>query len=81
MKFLLWLIVGALFVVWLLRNKKSPPSTQPPRQRSSNADTESAEAMLQCRHCGIHIPASEAVLDSAGTAFCSESHRLLHVPK
>jgi uncharacterized protein len=80
MKFLLWLIVGALFVAWLLRNKKSPPPTQP-RQRSSNAEPESAEAMLQCRHCGIHIPASEAVLDSAGTAFCSESHRLLDVSK
>jgi uncharacterized protein len=80
MKFLLWLIVGALFVVWLLRNKKSPPPTRA-RQPSSNADTENAETMLQCRHCGIHIPASEAVLDSAGTAFCSESHRLLHAPK
>jgi len=77
MKFLLWLVIGALFVMWLIRGKKTPPMP-PPRQ---GAPDQAAEPMLQCAHCGIHIPASEAVLDMAGTAFCSEAHRLQHTAK
>lgn len=80
MKFLLWLIIGALFVVWIMRNKKSLPPNQP-RPRSPEGDAQTTEAMLQCSHCGIHFPASEAVRDGVGTAFCSEAHRLQHASK
>jgi uncharacterized protein len=31
--------------------------------------------MLQCSHCGIHLPRAEALLDERG-AFCTEAHRL-----
>lgn len=36
------------------------------------------EAMIQCAQCGIHIPASEAILVQSDLAFCSEEHRLKH---
>lgn len=75
MKFLIWLVIGALFVMWLVRGKKTPPSHSP---QSTAESSDRAEAMLQCAHCGIHIPESEAVHDAAGTAFCSEAHRLQH---
>lgn len=78
MKFLLWLVIGALFVMWLVRGKKTPPAPPP---RPAADDRDSAESMLQCAHCGIHIPASEAVRDAAGTAFCSEAHRLQHASR
>jgi len=31
--------------------------------------------MVQCCHCGVHLPRSDAVEDSRG-AFCTEAHRL-----
>jgi uncharacterized protein len=74
MKFVLWLVLGVLVVAWLLRGKKSlPPRAGRPARPDANS-----EPMLQCAHCGIHIPASEAVLDAASTPFCSDAHRLQH---
>lgn len=75
MKFLLWLGIGVLLVMWLMRDKKAPAGR--PRQPDAG-DRGGAESMLQCAHCGIHIPASEAVRDPAGAVFCSDAHRLQH---
>ena len=30
--------------------------------------------MVQCSHCGVHIPDSQAIFDGT-TPFCSEEHR------
>ncbi|OGT01148.1 MAG: hypothetical protein A3K04_07225 [Gallionellales bacterium RBG_16_56_9] len=75
MKFLLWLAVGVVLAIWLMRDKKTPVAGSP--QPGSTGRSE-AESMLQCAHCGIHIPASEAVRDPAGAVFCSDAHRLRH---
>lgn len=77
MKFLLWLAVGAILVIWLIRGKTAPSIRS---RRTTVGDAENTESMLQCAHCGIHIPASEAVRDAAGVVFCSEAHRLQHAP-
>ncbi|MGI4849907.1 MAG: PP0621 family protein [Janthinobacterium lividum] len=39
------------------------------------------EDMLQCAQCGMHVPASEAVIAAAGQAYCSTAHRQLHAPR
>jgi uncharacterized protein len=31
--------------------------------------------MLQCSHCGLHLPHGDALHDARGV-FCSEAHRL-----
>ena len=31
--------------------------------------------MMQCAHCGVHLPRADALMDARG-AFCSEAHRL-----
>jgi uncharacterized protein len=36
------------------------------------------EVMVQCAHCGIHLPKSES-LQSNGQFFCSQAH--IHAPK
>ncbi len=74
MKFLLWAAIIAAVLMWLLRTGKAQVKKDPAR-RAGEA-RENAEAMLKCGYCGLHIPASEALLDSAGKAFCSEQHRL-----
>ncbi|MBP0598474.1 hypothetical protein J8I26_10185 [Herbaspirillum sp. LeCh32-8] len=35
----------------------------------------STETMVQCAHCGIHFPVSEAVVHASGAHYCSEEHR------
>lgn len=62
-----WLLVIAVagFVVWLLARERAPRRT--PSRR--------AEAMVECAHCGVHLPASDAVLDGS-RVYCSEAHRL-----
>lgn len=75
MKFLLWFVIGAVAVAWLMRGKKLPPQQADRRPPSGHGAT---EPMLQCAHCGVHIPASEAVLDSTHAVFCCDAHRLKH---
>jgi uncharacterized protein len=80
MKLLLWLVVGLVIVAWLMRGKKSLKSPESTRQPEVAAVSESkAEPMVQCAHCGIHLPVSESLVDPKGTAFCCEEHRHLHV--
>lgn len=43
------------------------------RQNKTNG-----EAMVQCAHCGVHLPKSES-LQSNGQFFCSQAH--IHAPK
>jgi uncharacterized protein len=31
--------------------------------------------MLACAHCGLHLPAADALRDAEGHAFCSDGHR------
>lgn len=72
MKFLAWLLLGVL-VIWAIRSKKSTIRTEKPEVPRLNEP----EMMVQCAHCGVHFPASEAV-SQAGLSFCSEDHRQLH---
>jgi uncharacterized protein len=91
MKYLIWLVVLLAVVVWLQRAKKSMlaggdatgadadvDAVQRPKASRfrRNADG-GAEAMVQCAHCGIHFPVSEAVVHASGAHYCSEEHRRL----
>lgn len=75
MKFLLLLalVAGA---VWLFfgRRRRPPPHAKPQDpQARTNGQT---QTMLQCAHCGVHLPQPEAKMDAAGRPYCSEAHRL-----
>jgi uncharacterized protein len=69
MKFLIVVLVVAL-VLWLLSRGKADK----PAKRGA-AGKVLPEAMVECRHCGIHLPRAEALQDERG-AFCTEAHRL-----
>ena len=77
MKFLIWGVILALVVFWLLR-----PKARPVPQRKPPAAVDAPEAMLQCAECGMHFPASEA-LPAAGASqvFCCEEHRRHHAAR
>ena len=42
-----------------------PPAVAPP------------QAMVRCAHCGLHLPAVDAVAGRSGAAYCSPAHRQL----
>lgn len=71
MKFLLWLVVVLIAVLWLKKALKSKPAVE------STATTPGGEKMIPCAHCGLHVPASEAVSNFSGAVFCGEEHRRL----
>lgn len=48
------------------RQQRDPMPKPPPR----------ATSMVQCAHCGVHLPAHEA-LRSQGTTWCSAEHARL----
>jgi len=69
-KYLLVVLV-VMVVVWIMARPRSAP--RPPGARS--AGSTAAQSMVQCQHCGVHLPRAEALFDQRGV-FCSEAHRL-----
>jgi uncharacterized protein len=76
-KYLLVLLVVVAGAWMLLRRRERPPPAAPaapPKPPPSAGPT--AQAMLACAHCGVHLPKTEAQFDALGRPFCSEAHRL-----
>lgn len=64
----------ALVIIWLfyspaLRSKRT--RANPP----SKPEAPRAENMVQCAHCGIHLPEGDAIKDEQGRTYCSQAHR------
>ena len=70
MKYLIVILVVVVAAWMLTRSRRTGPSAA-----RAAADGEAPLAMVQCNHCGLHLPRAEAVVGDHGT-FCSEEHRL-----
>lgn len=77
MRLLLWLAL-AVAVFWLLRPKRTNNAVSDKDQSVSGAMPAPAERMIQCRQCGIYLPASDAVQGAGGEAYCCDAHRIAH---
>ena len=74
MKYLLVLAVLLLAVhIWRSNRRERPPAPPPKRPRTLGLP----EAMARCAHCGMHLPAAEAVAGRGDTPYCSAAHREL----
>jgi len=70
-KFLVVLLVVVGMAWWLFgRGAARPPA---PRKRGQAAPA--PMVMVECAHCGLHLPQGDAVFDGA-TPYCGEPHRL-----
>lgn len=67
--FVLVAILAYLFFKGSGRRTGSPPGGGAKRSRP-------AERMVECAHCGVHLPESEAV-KQADRYFCCDEHRRL----
>ena len=75
MKLLLLLLVAVAVAMWLQRARPAARSAKTRAAAGSGQRQDVVEAMVQCAHCGLHLPASESVGGNTGTFFCSEEHR------
>lgn len=78
MRLLLWGVLVFAVVLLILHVKKIALRQAVQKPEEPQAPGGTPEAMLQCAECGMHIPASEAILVRPDIAFCSEEHRLRH---
>lgn len=85
MKLGLWLLIAVAAFLWFNHAKKqrlrARMRNKAPATPASDADYGSAtggERILACAHCGLHVPASDALVNPAGAPFCCEAHRRLH---
>lgn len=69
--FFFLLLALAVYVAWKWVQRASVARTSQPKPRAA-----SAQAMVSCAHCGLHLPQSDALAVS-GRYFCSDEHRRL----
>lgn len=74
---ILLLLAIVLGVIWWLRSRaeaRHEAETAAARTRQAAASNGSApEAMVQCAHCGVHLPKGEAIA-WRGLHYCRRSH-------
>ena len=76
-KLLFWVgvILVALVVMRILARQSAARQRQSARPSPRKAQKR-YETMVQCAHCGVHLPAKEA-LHSQGKIWCSQEHARL----
>ncbi|MBT2302647.1 hypothetical protein J7E70_19555 [Variovorax paradoxus] len=74
MKYLL--VLAVVFVaIWLWRkNRRDEMRSRPPPPRATPA-VGAPQAMVRCAHCGLHLPAADAISGPDGAVYCSAAHR------
>jgi uncharacterized protein len=76
-RLLIWLLLaGVVWWMWTARRRVRPP---PPPARPAKPPAQ-LTTMQRCTHCGVHLPAPEALQDRDGRPYCSAAHRDLGPP-
>ncbi len=68
-RFIFFGLLAWLILTLIKRSRQSAANPQPDKPSS----TTSAEAMVQCEHCAVHLPRSESFLVN-GKIYCSKEH-------
>lgn len=71
------LVIAVIAALLWFRHKAGAEARGTRTRSSANSPPEGApvQRMVQCAKCGVHLPSSEALLDTQGEAFCSHAHR------
>lgn len=78
MKYVLVLLV-VLVAGWLAfgrsRGRGSADGAGRPAAPQRQAREATPQSMVACAHCGVHLPAADALVDAQARRYCSEAHR------
>jgi uncharacterized protein len=77
-KILLLIVLVAVAMAWF-RNRARREAAEElaenqAREQARGPRQVAPERMVSCAQCGLNLPASEAVFDAGGTAFCGAPH-------
>ena len=75
MKYLLLFVIFML-LLWQWRHARQPKVRQ---AESQSAPATGLVTMEQCAHCGVHLPAGDAIKGKKGW-YCSVAHRQAQEP-
>ncbi|ANQ86518.1 PP0621 family protein [Azoarcus olearius] len=64
-----------LFAIWWIR-RAAGGGARAPRKGPQDDSARQGEQMIECAHCGVHVPEREGVRDG-GRFYCGEAHRRL----
>jgi len=72
------LVVGVAAWFWLARSRigRARRARRTPGAESDTSAVAGPAEMVACAHCGLHLPAADA-LEAGGRHYCSVAHRLL----
>lgn len=68
------LVLGLLLVYWILRSYRKRVG-----RRDGPPQAGTAEDMVRCAQCGVHLPRSESIT-TRGNFYCSAEHQRQHLP-
>ena len=75
MKYLLVLVVvWVAFMLWRSGRKREVERAAPP-PAGAPQKLQTPQAMVRCAHCGLHLPATDALPGKDGKVYCSAAHR------
>lgn len=69
---ILFIAIAFAVVFWLLRNHRRRADRRLDRDMQRPPDPQ-AEDMVDCAHCGVHLPRGEGIVSEA-RYFCSAEH-------
>ena len=77
MKYLIVILV-VLAVVWFVRagRRREETPSRPTAAPGTRKEIGKPQEMVDCAHCGLHLPAVEAERGEDGRHYCSRAHRL-----
>ncbi|MFZ5548725.1 MAG: PP0621 family protein [Pseudomonadota bacterium] len=76
MKIVLTLAIVVLALMWWF-GKGRGGGASATKRKGAAPDRPSAQAMVACAHCGLHLPQPDALEGEGGRHYCSAEHRRL----
>ena len=73
MKYILVALV-VIIAIGIWRNNRRKAAAPPPQPKKR---LRTPEDMVTCAHCGLHLPASDAITSPDRQQYCSTEHRHL----
>ncbi|ASK35065.1 PP0621 family protein [Alloalcanivorax mobilis] len=69
----LLVFAALIYLIWRLA-KRLLPARHGDARRPAEPDKATAQRMLKCQQCGVHVPEHEAFQHN-GLSFCCQSHQ------